>query len=106
MMFYLFSTKITGPMDDVFEAVDFTDYEARRNEINRFVEEFTENNLKAVLQPGSVTPFTNIILLNAAYFKGAWEQKFDPAQTKTKIFNGVQPANVEMMHIKGKYHTG
>lgn len=86
--------------------VDFRDSESRRLEINQYVEKFTESNIKDLLPPGSVTEDTNVVLLNAAYFKGNWEETFNSAETETKIFNGANPTNVEMMHKESEYYYG
>lgn len=93
-------------MKDVFEKVNFTDYEACRQEINKYVADSTDNNIEDLLPEGSVTEKTNLILLNAAYFKGGLEESFDPAETETKMFYGSSPTNVEMMHNIGVYNYG
>ena len=58
------------------EKVDFSDAEARRQEINALVEEVTRNHIKDLLPERSITPDTASVLANAAFFKGLWKTKF------------------------------
>ncbi|XP_027148714.1 serpin-Z10-like [Coffea eugenioides] len=64
-----------------------------RNEVDRVVEEANEWAKSAtkglvtdVLQPCNVTPDTKLILGNALYFKGCWEEKFNAKSTKNLDF--------------------
>lgn len=58
-----------------------------RAEINTWVEEQTENKIKDLLKPGTVSSMTRLALVNAIYFKGNWMEKFDAAVTKEMPFN-------------------
>lgn len=58
-----------------------------RAEINTWVEEQTENKIKDLLKPGTVSSMTRLALVNAIYFKGSWMKKFDAAVTKEMPFN-------------------
>lgn len=96
----------TNPFSKSIEKVDFSDVEKRREEINAFVEEVTQNHIKELLPPGSISAATNLILTNAAFFKGFWATKFNKQQTKTKTFNGLTKSNVEMMSVRGNFKYG
>lgn len=91
------------------ERTDFkTDPEAARANINHWVETKTKDMIKDLLPPGSIGPDTNLVLANAAYFKGLWENKFDPADTKQEVFY-ITPSKktfVEMMHVEGTFNHG
>ena len=50
-----------------------------RKEINDWVEGKTNNCIKELLKKG--TPLGDAVLVNAIYFKGAWAEKFDKADT-------------------------
>lgn len=77
------------------KSVDFIgDSEACRAEINTWVEEQTENKIKELLKPGTVSTMTRLALVNAIYFKGNWMNKFDAANTKE------MPFHVESDHSK------
>ncbi|XP_058494394.1 leukocyte elastase inhibitor [Solea solea] len=83
------------------QAVDFTGApEACRADINSWVEEQTENKIKDLLKPGTVTTNTRMALVNAIYFKGNWLKRFDQANTKEMPFkitkNETKP--VQMMY--------
>lgn len=86
------------------EVVDFSEPEARRTEINAFVENVTKQYIKELLPPGSIQSSTNAVLANAAFFKGFWKTKFD--KTEMKHFNGESSTPVEMMHVHGKFNVG
>jgi len=57
-----------------------------RLQINRWVEQNTENKIKNILLPGSITPLTRLVVANAIYFKGDWFEPFEERQTKDKEF--------------------
>lgn len=91
------------------EALDFaTEPEQCRSQINTFVEEVTKNNIKDLLPPGSISTATNLVLANAAYFKGNWASKFDAEETQKKIFyeHGRMPVYVDMMKQRGHFNYG
>ncbi|XP_034438861.1 leukocyte elastase inhibitor-like isoform X2 [Hippoglossus hippoglossus] len=74
--------------------------EASRVEINTWVEQQTENKIKDLLKPGTVTPMTRLALVNAIYFKGNWMNRFDKANTKEMPFQVSQTESkpVQMMY--------
>lgn len=81
------------------------DPEASRVSINTWVENTTHHMIKDLLPPGSIDPTTTLVLVNAAYFKGIWENKFNPNLTKPEIFY-VSPTKqimVDMMHVEGTF---
>ncbi|KAM9357514.1 leukocyte elastase inhibitor [Symphorus nematophorus] len=83
------------------KAVDFIGApEACRGEINSWVEQQTENKIKDLLKPGTVTPMTRLALVNAIYFKGNWMNRFDEANTKEMPFkvNKNETRPVQMMY--------
>lgn len=82
-------------------AVDFIGAaEACRAEINSWVEEQTENKIKDLLKPGSVSSMTRLALVNAIYFKGNWMNRFDEKNTKEMPFkvNQNETRPVQMMN--------
>ncbi|XP_035032913.2 leukocyte elastase inhibitor-like [Hippoglossus stenolepis] len=74
--------------------------EASRVEINTWVEQQTENKIKDLLKPRTVTPMTRLVLVNAIYFKGNWMNRFDKANTKEMPFqvNQTESKPVQMMY--------
>ncbi|XP_060933734.1 leukocyte elastase inhibitor-like [Limanda limanda] len=73
--------------------------EASRKEINTWVEQQTENKIKDLLKPGTVSAMSRLALVNAIYFKGNWMNRFDEANTKEMPFkfNKTESKPVQMM---------
>uniref|UniRef100_A0A8D3B6N2 Leukocyte elastase inhibitor n=2 Tax=Scophthalmus maximus TaxID=52904 RepID=A0A8D3B6N2_SCOMX len=80
--------------------------EACRGEINDWVEQQTENKIKDLLKPGTVSTMTRLALVNAIYFKGNWMNRFDEANTKEMPFKVKQNETklVQMMYQMKKLH--
>lgn len=94
---------------DEYQTLDFkSDPEGSRQFINGLVETITDNNIKEILIEGSVTPETNLVLANAAYFKGSWASQFDPEDTKNSIFYSSPEKHgfVDMMYKLGTFNHG
>jgi serpin B len=89
-----------------FHRVDFhTAPEAVRGDINRWVEQQTDNKIKNLIAPGVLTPATRLVLTNAIYFKGDWRDPFQNAETKQEDFylSPARPVKRPMMHRTGSY---
>ncbi len=80
--------------------LDFkTNYEQSRQTINTWVEEQTNNKIKDLLPQGSLNSLTRLVLTNAIYFKGKWENEFDPKDTLQEDFHTpTETTKVDMMH--------
>ncbi|EFB17963.1 hypothetical protein PANDA_020462, partial [Ailuropoda melanoleuca] len=88
------------------EELDFNNAaEEARAHINTWVAEKTEGKIAELLSPGSVDPMTNLILVNAIYFKGNWDKQFNKSQTMERPFkvskNEEKP--VQMMFKKSTF---
>ncbi|XP_062159801.1 serpin-ZX-like [Alnus glutinosa] len=88
-------------VDTVYKAtlaqVDFrTKAEEVTSEVNSWVEKKTNGLIKEVLSPRSVNCNTLLILANALYFKGAWEEKFDASKTKEDDFHLLNGSLVQV----------
>lgn len=88
----------------VFDAqvleLDFLD-PAAPGVINAWVEERTDGRIKELV--GELTPRDVMLLINAIYFKGSWQHRFDPGQTRTDVFQlpGGGSGEIEMMVREG-----
>ena len=85
--------------------LDFGKSEEARNTINQWVEEQTNNKIKELLAKESVDASTKLVLVNAIYFKGDWDVKFDKSRTRKDDFH-VTPdhvVQVDMMFSKQDY---
>ncbi|KAM9337502.1 leukocyte elastase inhibitor-like [Symphorus nematophorus] len=82
------------------ESVDFkNNFEAARVNINRWVEDKTEGKIKDLLVKDVLNEMTRLVLVNAIYFKGNWEAKFDEDATSDAQFriNKKDTKPVKMM---------
>jgi len=62
------------------------DSEGARKTINSWVEEKTEQKIVDLLKPGMINPLNRMVLVNAIYFKGDWQSKFDKNTTQETQF--------------------
>jgi serpin B len=61
-----------------------------RGQINRWVEERTNDKIKELLLPGDIDEKTGLVLVNAIYFKAGWHEPFQETETnKDAIFHAV-----------------
>ncbi len=109
-----FTTLVTKSYGAGLTPLDFkTKTEAARQTINRWVEQKTQNKIKALLKPGILTEDTRLVLTNAIYFKGDWATQFDKKRTKDAPFHtglsgfkctiGPKPVMVPMMYQKARF---
>ena len=70
----------------VIELVDFREREAARSTINRWVEDNTKRRIRDLIAPGQLNADTRLVLVNAVYFKGLWEEPFQRAATREANF--------------------
>lgn len=79
--------------------------EATRLDINKWVEQVTEDKIKDLIVPGLLNDLTRMVLVNAIYFKGNWTTSFDPNRTIDGDFHLDVNGNkftVKMMNIAKK----
>lgn len=76
------------------------------NMINNWVANQTKNQIKDLLHADQITAATNLVLANAAYFKGLWKSKFQPESTRKEVFyiTTSQSAFVTMMRQKTTFN--
>lgn len=70
--------------------------------INHWASDHTEGMIDEVLTEDSFNPFAVSYLLNAIYFKGVWQEKFNKSQTRDEAFEGSQK-KVPMMHQEHRF---
>ena len=85
--------------------VDFGESDSARTAINRWVREQTIGNIPELLPTGSVTPLTVLVITNAIYFLGKWENEFQKQLTRKMPFhlNANDDVQVPFMHRSGQY---
>eukprot|EP00062_Callorhinchus_milii_P005479 gi/632945267/ref/XP_007887956.1/ PREDICTED: serpin B6-like [Callorhinchus milii] len=89
-------------------AVDFcNESDEIRQQINAWAEAQTADKIKDLLAPNAIGSLTKLVLVNAIYFKGNWERKFEAESTHERPFkiskNETKP--VQMMHQTDKFKT-
>ncbi|KAH6925768.1 hypothetical protein HPB50_009826 [Hyalomma asiaticum] len=79
--------------------------EAARLAINAWVEEATKSKIRELLPFGEVDSDCVLILVNAIYFKGLWEEQFKPEATTLKEFHVSKGAakKVHMMYKQAEF---
>jgi serpin B len=68
--------------------------EEARLAINDWVSEQTKARIKDLVPQGLITPDTTLVLVNAIYFKAAWQYEFDNSQTKDGPFTLLDASQV------------
>lgn len=93
-------------LQDELEALDFHNVDKATGLINGWVKEKTRGKIAKLLPPDALDGGTKMALVNAAYFKGDWQSKFEKAETKKDNFyvrrDKIRVA--EFMHQKGKFN--
>jgi serpin B len=70
------------------------------DEINRYVDNFTNHLIPTVITPDMVSNDTAIVLMNVIYFKSQWIHKFNKTNTKTRKFTSINTIkDIEMMML-------
>ncbi len=81
--------------------VDFVkETEKSRKLINQWVEKETKQKIKDLLLPGTIDQSTVLVLTNAIYFYGIWENKFDTKNTYKSFFYKDDKTKVETSFMK------
>lgn len=71
-------------------------FEPARKEINKWVEDQTEDRIKDLLAEGTVTADTRMVLVNAIYFKADWLQQFEKESTGDGDFHLLDGMTVQV----------
>ncbi|MDD2521625.1 MAG: serpin family protein [Anaerolineaceae bacterium] len=66
--------------------VDFANPDAARQAINLWVAAQTNDKIKDLIPQGVLDELTRLVITNAVYFKGAWQNPFDPNRTASEPF--------------------
>ena len=88
--FEVFESFINGTREFYDAEVALVDYikhcEKARKEINRWVEQKTNDKIKGLIPAGALSVNTRLTLVNAIYFKGLWLKPFRKEQTIRRSF--------------------
>ncbi|XP_044006548.1 serine protease inhibitor 88Ea-like isoform X2 [Aphidius gifuensis] len=72
--------------------------------INEWVSNTTKGNIKDLIPSDGIDEATDLVLVNAVYFKGLWQNKFDLADSKRDIFYGSKNSIVTYMTQKKTFN--
>ncbi|XP_054485034.2 serpin B6-like [Agelaius phoeniceus] len=89
------------------EQMDFLHaWEDSRKQINGWVEERTEGKIQNLLAEGTLDSLTRLVLVNAIYFKGKWEEQFNKQSTRERPFqiNKNETRPVQMMFREANFN--
>jgi serpin B len=90
-----------------FGRVDFQNQaEAAREEINNWVENQTAEKIKDLLPEGSINAVTRLVLVNAVYFKAAWQWPFEKEATHKADFYVSAKEKVKTSFMRQKAFFG
>lgn len=67
--------------------------------INEWVSLYTNDMIKEIVSPSTITQNTKAVITNAVYFKGAWESPFDSDNTFVSDFTMEGDKKVEKMFM-------
>lgn len=83
-------------------ALDFND-PAAPGVINDWVNGRTQGKIPTIVE--EISGNTMMYLINAIYFKGSWEQKFEEANTATSPFHRLDdaPLQTDFMHVNHRF---
>ncbi|XP_037090133.1 leukocyte elastase inhibitor-like [Pollicipes pollicipes] len=86
------------------KSVDFGDADGTSKLINGDVEQLTKGKIKDLIDPSALNSLVRLVLINAIYFKGSWQEKFDKEATSKRDFF-VSPKNAvktDLMYLDDK----
>jgi serpin B len=85
--------------------MNFGRAEQSRTAINQWVEEKTNKKIQELIPLGSFDALTKLVLVNAIYFKGNWDVKFDKSKKQKGDFHvtPTQTVQTDMMFSTNKY---
>lgn len=100
-------TCMEGILSNEIQKKDFTDTVGTAKDINDWVSNVTKNRITELVSADDLQG-ANMVLSNAAFFKGTWFAQFKPSATKNELFY-MTPEKftfVNMMKQKGNFRHG
>lgn len=97
-----FQKKINDDYKSDVELIDFMSRpEAARVTINSWTAKHTQDKIRELIKPGTISNATRMLLVNAMYMRGKWQKTFDPNNTRQKPFfsNADETTTVPMMTL-------
>ncbi|MDH5463479.1 MAG: serpin family protein [Nitrosopumilus sp.] len=82
------------------ESVSFTSKEKGVDLINSWIDEKTHGKIKKIFE--KLDPSTKLVITNAIYFKGIWEDPFDKTKTVVGDFHVTSDNTIQMPMMESK----
>lgn len=81
--------------------LNFADSEVAAEAINKIVSQKTNEKINEIIRADALSSTTRFVLINAVYFKGIWDRKFDKADTKPDDFyiNDSEKVSTDFMQM-------
>lgn len=81
------------------ESIDFAQNEKAANTINQWVESKTNNRIQNLIKKEYLSSDTKLVLVNALYFSGKWQNEFEKYATRKDKFYKTKDdvSEVDMM---------
>lgn len=90
-------------------SLHFTDFvnepELSRLKINQWVEDNTNKKIKDLLEANTIDNSTRLVLVNALYFKGAWQNKFDKKNNTVENFQVGRNKFIKATYMNRYIHS-
>lgn len=80
--------------------------EQARQDINGWVEDQTAKKIVDLLPQGSIDNATRLVLVNAVYFKAAWESPFEATATSPKTFHHLDGSTAQVDEMSKTSYFG
>ncbi|CAH0596282.1 unnamed protein product [Chrysodeixis includens] len=103
-----FKTVAQNSFDSDVTPLSYNRPEMAAQEINGWVASKTENKITKLISPDTLSSSTQMVLVNAVYFKGLWEIPFRPESTIGRNFhlsNG-QIKTAQFMRMRKLFRSG
>lgn len=88
------------------ESIDFGKKNEAAAQINQLVKEKTNNKITDLIKPDMLGADSRVVLINAIYFKGDWERKFNEQFTSKDDFyiSETEKVKVDFMYISNSFN--
>ncbi len=94
---------LSGDYGKLPQEADFSERKPEK-EINEWVAAQTNDMIPDLLEPGILSAATQLVLVNAVYFRGEWLDPFPPGRTDRQTFHTpTGPVLPETMHLKSGF---
>jgi len=87
-----------------FHPANFAQPKQAAKKINDFVKSATKNKIEKIVEKKSISTDTKMVLVNAIYFKGPWQNKFHKEATKKGTFHTEADGDVEVDFMRLESH--